>query len=153
MMEEAAVVGVSTDKKIAKISLIGVPDHPGVAARLFQDLADHEINIRLKDDKRYPYIKINWQDAYPKVETTRRIVNDGSRYFGPYVAMWAVQNTLQTLRKVFPYLTCDRDITGNDPRPCLFLQTCGVQPAHPAAAIDDETSAVQAAPCASRWWP
>jgi len=77
-------------------------------------------NISLKDDKRYPYIKITWQTAFPKVETTRRIENDGSRYFGPYVAMWAVQNTLQTLRKAFPYLTCDRDITGNDARACLF---------------------------------
>ncbi len=77
-------------------------------------------NIMLKDDKRYPYIKITWQAAYPKVETTRRILDDGSRYFGPYVAMWAVQNTLQTLRKAFPYLTCDRDITGNDKRACLF---------------------------------
>lgn len=77
-------------------------------------------NISLKDDKKYPYIKINWQDPFPKVETTRRLANDGSRYFGPYVAMWAVQNTLQSLRKVFPYLTCDRVITGNDPRPCLF---------------------------------
>jgi excinuclease ABC subunit C len=77
-------------------------------------------NISLKDDKRYPYIKIRWQDAFPKVETTRRTVDDGSRYFGPYVAMWAVQNTLQTLRKAFPYLTCDREITGQDPRACLF---------------------------------
>ena len=77
-------------------------------------------NISLKDDKRYPYIKINWQDAFPKVETTRRVVRDGSRYFGPYVAMWAVQDTLQTLRKAFPYLTCDRDITGTDARACLF---------------------------------
>ncbi len=77
-------------------------------------------NISLKDDKKYPYIRIGWQDAYPKVETTRRVLNDGSRYFGPYVAMWAVQNTLQTLRKVFPYLTCDRVITGKDERPCLF---------------------------------
>jgi excinuclease ABC subunit C len=77
-------------------------------------------NISLKDDKRYPYIKINWQEPFPKVETTRRVVRDGSRYFGPYVAMWAVQDTLQTLRKAFPYLTCDRDITGSDPRACLF---------------------------------
>jgi len=77
-------------------------------------------NISLKDDKRYPYIKVTWQAPFPKVETTRRIERDGSRYFGPYVAMWAVQNTLQTLRKAFPYLTCDRDITGKDPRPCLF---------------------------------
>ncbi len=77
-------------------------------------------NISLKDDKRYPYIKITWQAPFPKVETTRRIFDDGSRYFGPYVAMWAVQNTLQILRKAFPYLTCDREITGNDPRACLF---------------------------------
>ncbi len=77
-------------------------------------------NISLKDDKRYPYIRISWHMPYPKVETTRRIIQDGSRYFGPYVAMWAVQNTLQTLRKAFPYLTCDRDITGNDARACLF---------------------------------
>src|SRR5690606_36397375 len=79
-----------------------------------------QYNISMKDDKRYPYIKVSWHMPYPKVETTRRIVQDGSRYFGPYVAMWAVQNTLQTLRKAFPYLTCDREITGNDPRACLF---------------------------------
>lgn len=77
-------------------------------------------NISLKDDKRYPYIKVTWADAFPRVETTRRVENDGSRYFGPYSAMWAVQNTLRVLRKAFPYLTCDRDITGNDERACLF---------------------------------
>ncbi len=77
-------------------------------------------NISLKDDKRYPYIKINWADPFPKVETTRRIVKDGSRYFGPYAAMWAVQNTLRTLRRAFPYLTCDRVINGKDERACLF---------------------------------
>ncbi|MAS32730.1 MAG: excinuclease ABC subunit C [Anaerolineaceae bacterium] len=79
-----------------------------------------QYNILLKDDKRYPYIKINWQDDFPKVETTRRVVQDGSKYFGPYVAMWAVQDTLQTLRKAFPYLTCNREITGHDERACLF---------------------------------
>lgn len=77
-------------------------------------------NINLKDDKHYPYIKINWQDPFPKVETTRRVVKDGSRYFGPYAAMWAVQNTLRTLRRAFPYLTCDRVINGKDERACLF---------------------------------
>jgi excinuclease ABC subunit C len=77
-------------------------------------------NIMLKDDKRYPYIKVNWQAPFPKIEPTRRVDKDGSRYFGPYTAMWAVQNTLRTLRKAFPYLTCDRDITGRDERACLF---------------------------------
>lgn len=77
-------------------------------------------NISLKDDKRYPYIKVFWQDDFPKVETTRRVENDGARYFGPYAAMWAVQNTLRVLRKAFPYLTCDRVINGQDERACLF---------------------------------
>jgi len=77
-------------------------------------------NILLKDDKRYPYIRVGWADDYPKVETIRRVENDGARYFGPYAAMWAVQNTLRVLRKAFPYLTCDRDIDGKDERACLF---------------------------------
>lgn len=77
-------------------------------------------NVMMKDDKRYPYIRVTWQDAFPKVETTRRVLKDGARYFGPYAAMWAVQNTLRVLRKAFPYLTCDRVITGRDERACLF---------------------------------
>jgi excinuclease ABC subunit C len=77
-------------------------------------------NIRLKDDKRYPYIKIHWNEPFPKVTVTRQMVEDGSRYFGPYTSAWAVYQTLEVLRKIFPYLTCDREITGNDPRACLY---------------------------------
>ncbi len=77
-------------------------------------------NVRLKDDKRYPYIKVHWADPFPKVTVTRRMVRDGSRYFGPYTSVWAVQQTLDLLRKVFPYLTCDRVITGQDERACLY---------------------------------
>ncbi len=78
-------------------------------------------NVRLKDDKRYPYIKVHWVDEFPKVTVTRRMVRDGSRYFGPYTSVWAVHQTLDLLRKVFPYLTCDRTITGNDSRACLYF--------------------------------
>ncbi len=77
-------------------------------------------NIRLKDAKTYPYIKITWQDNFPKVFMTRRMDDDGARYFGPFTAVWAVHETLDTLRKIFPYLTCDRDITGKDKRACLY---------------------------------
>jgi excinuclease ABC subunit C len=77
-------------------------------------------NVRLKDDKRYPYIKIHWGDPYPKVTVTRRVVDDGSRYFGPYTSVWAVHQTLDLLRKLFPYLTCNRTITGEDQRACLY---------------------------------
>ena len=79
-----------------------------------------QFNVRLKDDKRYPYIKIHWADPFPKVTVTRRMVRDGSRYYGPYTSAWAVQQTLDLLRKVFPYLTCDRVITGQDERACLY---------------------------------
>lgn len=77
-------------------------------------------NILLKDDKRYPYIKIHWADPFPKVTVTRRMVRDGSRYFGPYTSVWAVHQSLDLLRRVFPYLTCDRVITGQDDRACLY---------------------------------
>lgn len=77
-------------------------------------------NVRLKDDKRYPYIKVHWHESYPKVTVTRQMVEDGSRYFGPYTSAWAVYQTLDVLRKVFPYLTCDREITGQDKRACLY---------------------------------
>lgn len=77
-------------------------------------------NIRLKDDKRYPYIKVHWNEPFPKITVTRQMEEDGSRYFGPYTSAWAVYQTLEVLRKIFPYLTCDREITGNDPRACLY---------------------------------
>jgi excinuclease ABC subunit C len=78
-------------------------------------------NVRLKDDKRYPYIKVHWADPFPKVTVTRRMERDGSRYFGPFTSVWAVHQTLDLLRKIFPYLTCDRVITGQDERACLYF--------------------------------
>jgi excinuclease ABC subunit C len=78
-------------------------------------------NIRMKDDRRYPYIKIHWHEDYPRVTVTRLMQEDGARYFGPYTSAWAVYQTLDVLRRVFPYLTCDRQITGTDPRACLYF--------------------------------
>ena len=80
-----------------------------------------KFNVRLKDDKRYPYIKVHWQDSFPKITVTREMrKDDGSRYFGPYTSVWAVHQTLDVLRRIFPYLTCDREITGADTRACLY---------------------------------
>ncbi len=83
-------------------------------------------NVQLKDDKRYPYIKIHWADAFPKVTVTRKVEKDGSRYYGPYINVWAVNQTLDVLRRIFPYLTCSRTITGQDQRACLYydIQLC-----------------------------
>ena len=77
-------------------------------------------NVLLKDDKTYPYIKIHWQDDFPKVSVTRKVQRDGAGYYGPYTSAFAVRETLDNLRRVFPYLTCNREITGHDPRACLY---------------------------------
>lgn len=77
-------------------------------------------NVLLKDDKRYPYIKVAWSDDYPKVSWTRKVLDDGARYFGPYTSAAAMRETLHTLRKSFPFLDCDRSIDGQDERACLY---------------------------------
>ncbi len=77
-------------------------------------------NVRLVDDKSYPYIKVHWNDPFPKLTVTRQMAQDGSRYYGPYTSVWAVHQTLDVLRHIFPYLTCDRVITGKDERACLY---------------------------------
>ncbi len=77
-------------------------------------------NVRLKDDKTYPYIKIPWQEDFPKISIVRRMERDGARYYGPFTSGYAVRQTLDVLRRVFPYLDCTREITGRDPKPCLY---------------------------------
>ena len=77
-------------------------------------------NVRLRDDKTYPYLKIHWQDDFPKVSIVRRMEHDGARYYGPFASPGALRQTLDALRRVFPYLDCNRVITGEDPKPCLY---------------------------------
>jgi excinuclease ABC subunit C len=83
-------------------------------------------NIRLKDDKRYPYLKIDVQNPWPRVYITRRIEKDGARYFGPYASAGSVRATLDLVKKLFPWRSCTKEITGHDPRPCLdyYIKRC-----------------------------
>jgi len=83
-------------------------------------------NIRLKDDKRYPYLKIDVQNPWPRVYITRRIEKDGARYFGPYASAGSVRATLDLVKKLFPWRSCTKEITGRDPRPCLdyYIKRC-----------------------------
>jgi excinuclease ABC subunit C len=76
-------------------------------------------NVRLKDNKTYPYIKITNED-WPRVISTRRIIRDGGRYYGPYTSAGSVHRTLDLLNRLFPYRPCDIVITGDAPRPCLY---------------------------------
>lgn len=83
-------------------------------------------NVRLRDDKRYPYILVTWAEPYPRVMLTRRVERDRNRYFGPFTSSSAVRETLDLLRRTFPYRTCGREITGKDHRACLYydLRLC-----------------------------
>ena len=76
-------------------------------------------NIRLKDDKGYPYIRINLNEDWPTVAFTRSMKDDGARYFGPFTSPWSVKQTLKVLESIFRFRSCDKPITGTDKRPCL----------------------------------
>ena len=76
-------------------------------------------NIRLKDDKGYPYIRIDLKEDWPTVTYTRSMRDDGARYFGPFTSSWSVKQTLKILESIFRFRSCSKPITGTDKRPCL----------------------------------
>ncbi len=101
-------------------------------------------NVRLKDSKSYPYIKITWQEDFPRVSVTRQRLDDGAHYYGPYTSADAVYQTLDLLRRLFPYLNCKREITGQDRRPCLYyhIKRCA-GPCIGAVSKDDYRAIIQ----------
>ncbi len=77
-------------------------------------------NIRLRDDKQYPWVKITWKEDFPQVYITRKVKRDGSRYYGPYTEVTAIRETLRLLRRIFPLRGCRLDLEKEKPeRPCL----------------------------------
>ena len=83
-------------------------------------------NARLKDDKTYPYLKIDLSEEFPRVYITRRIAKDGARYFGPFATANTVRKSMDLVKRLFPYRSCTKKITGADPRPCLeyYINRC-----------------------------
>ncbi|MDQ3512439.1 MAG: excinuclease ABC subunit UvrC [Chloroflexota bacterium] len=75
-------------------------------------------NVMLKDSKTYPYLKIT-DEEWPRVISTRQILKDGGRYFGPYTSAGAAYQSLNLLNRLFPYRKCDKKITGDD-EDCLY---------------------------------
>lgn len=76
-------------------------------------------NVLLKDDKSYPYLKVTLNENYPRVQITRRHLKDGSKYFGPYTRVGAVNETLRLLKKIFPFRSCKQREPVVRERPCL----------------------------------
>src|SRR5829696_5386849 len=82
-------------------------------------------NVLLKDDKSYPHLKLT-NEPFPKVVVTRRIERDGSSYYGPFLPAALARKTLNLVNRAFQLRTCDLDIDGRLPRPCLeyHLKRC-----------------------------
>ena len=83
-------------------------------------------NARLKDDKTYPYLKIDLNEEFPRVYITRKVAKDGARYFGPFATSGTVRKTMDLVKRLFPYRSCTKSITGKDARPCLeyYINRC-----------------------------
>jgi len=83
-------------------------------------------NVRLKDDKAFPYLKINLNEDWPGVYITRRLEENGGRYFGPFASAKSVRQTLKVIKGIFPFRSCSKAVTGTDPRPCLdyYIHHC-----------------------------
>src|SRR3954451_7259087 len=79
-----------------------------------------KFNISLRDDKSYPYIKVTVQEPFPRVIVTRRLVNDGARYFGPYTDVGAMRRSLNVVKRIFTVRSCPYDRPNEMPeRACL----------------------------------
>ncbi len=76
-------------------------------------------NASLKDNKTFPYLKIDINEDWPVVCVTRRVQKDGARYFGPFASAGSVRKTLRLIKRLFPYRSCSKRIDGKDKRPCL----------------------------------
>ena len=83
-------------------------------------------NVRLKDDKTFPYLKIDTAGDWPRIYVTRRVEQNGGRYFGPFASAGSVKQTIKILKEILPFRSCTKNITGNASRPCLqnFLRRC-----------------------------
>src|SRR3982751_5311404 len=84
-------------------------------------------NIALRDDKSYPYIKVTVQEPFPRVWVTRRLEDDGARYFGPYTDVGTMRRSLNVVKKIFTVRSCNYDMPSQMPeRPCLdyYIQRC-----------------------------
>ena len=108
-------------KQIADVEII-VTDNEVEAFILEATLVkQHQpyFNYKLKDDKSYPHLKLTVNEPFPKCVITRRIQNDGALYFGPFLPASMARRTIDLINRTFQLRTCDIEIDGKAPRPCL----------------------------------
>lgn len=81
-----------------------------------------KFNVMLKDDKAYPYIRIRTGQDFPRLEWTRKVIKDGSRYFGPFVSAYAAKQVLQLLNETLMLRDCSDNTFKHRSRPCILYQ-------------------------------
>ncbi len=107
---------------IEDLDTIVVPDEAHALILENTLIKEHHprFNIALRDDKSYPYIKVTVAEPFPRVVVTRRWIDDGSRYFGPYTDVGAMRRALNVVNRIFTVRSCSYDLPGDAPeRPCL----------------------------------
>jgi excinuclease ABC subunit C len=109
-------------KQVAAVDTIVVPSEAHaliLEANLIKEYKPR-FNISLRDDKSYPLIKVTVHEPFPRVFVTRRLQNDGSRYFGPYTDVSAMRRALNVVKRIFTVRSCNYDLPASPPdRPCL----------------------------------
>ncbi|MBT9153747.1 MAG: UvrABC system protein C [Firmicutes bacterium] len=91
-------------------------------SNMIKELRPH-YNIRIKDDKHYPYLRLSVNEAYPRLSVVRRVEKDGARYFGPYPHSGVIRDLQKLLKRIFPLRTCNREVAFgvSAGRPCLHF--------------------------------
>ena len=111
------------------LETIVVPDESSALMLESNLIKEHRprFNVILRDDKSYPYVKVTVQEAYPRVFVTRRLLDDGSRYFGPYTDVGAMRRALNVVKRIFTVRSCRYDMPREMPeRACLdfYIKRC-----------------------------
>jgi excinuclease ABC subunit C len=115
--------------QIADVETIVVPSEAHALILEANLIKEHRprFNISLRDDKSYPYIKVTVQEPFPRVFVTRRLLNDGARYFGPYTDVTQMRRALNVVKRIFTVRSCNYDMPREMPeRPCLdyYIKRC-----------------------------
>jgi excinuclease ABC subunit C len=115
--------------QVADVETIVVPSEAHALILEANLIKEHRprFNIALRDDKSYPYIKVTLQEPYPRVFVTRRLTNEGARYFGPYTDVSQMRRSLNVVKRIFTVRSCNYDMPREMPeRPCLdyFIKRC-----------------------------
>ena len=81
-----------------------------------------KLNVVLRDDKQYPYLRLPIKEDFPRLSIVRRVQKDGALYYGPYTPAGALRETLKVIKKVFPLATCTIEIDGKAERACIEFE-------------------------------